>query len=284
MTASLRETQTRFWELLQAPHGVEARAAALREAGGIVDETLADWIEGGPRLDPVAQLEIHSNMYFVRLHDCLVEDFPKLRDWLGADVFRNLIVDYVLAHPPSHFSLRELGRALPDFVSSHAVHGEDRLAAGIAALEWARVDVFDDRDSTPLTREDLVVEAAADPEAFRVALLPATRLIRVAAPVLPLWRRLETGISTDPAAESVGDRAEACSVLVWRSETGIRHRSLDADEARALAVLRSTPATVVRLAESVLEGADPAASNEAASRRFAEILDRWTHDGVLVAA
>jgi len=39
---------------------------------------------------------------------------------------------------------------------------------------------------------------------------------------------------------------------------------------------------VVRLAEWVLEGGEPDATDEAASRRFAEILDRWIHDGLLV--
>jgi len=281
VTTSLRELQALFWQLLQAPEGVEARWAAMRDAGWTAHGDLSDCIAPSARMTPVEHLEIYSNMYFVRLRDCLEEDYPKLCEWIGPESFRRLVVDYLLAHPPSHFSLREVGRALPGFLSSHPLHGKDEQLAGLAALEWARVDVFDERDAEPVSRETLVAEAAADPDGFSVSLIPASRILPVAAGVLPLWRRLDTGVEAAPDASRA---AEPAVVLVWRRDSSIRHRSLASDEARALEGLRSKPATVVRLAERVLAGSDLDASHDAGPQRFAEILDRWTHDGILVRA
>ncbi len=212
----LRRTQELFWRLVSAPEGVAQGAADLRRADLLEAEDLAFLVPRDERLSPVERLDIYADMYFYRLRDCLAEDFPRLASWVGDAHFHNLATDYVLAHPPSHFSLRELGRALPEFLADHALAEEFPVLAELAQLEWARVDVFDDADAVPLSRQALLEDGSSAPETFAVRLIPSARLFRIDASVLPLWKRLgaegapaEVDATPTPAGSTHG-------VRVWR--------------------------------------------------------------------
>ncbi len=189
----LRGVEELFWKLITAPEGVVRGAAELHREGSLESEDLSFLVPPNDRLGSAEQLDIYADMYFHRLHDCLAEDFPVLVARLGGARFHNLVTDYLLAHAPTHFSLRELGRALPGFLESHALDRELPTLADLARLEWARADVFDDADAVPLSREQLLELGASEPERSALALIPAARLLRLDASVLPLWKRVDAG-------------------------------------------------------------------------------------------
>jgi hypothetical protein len=278
---TLRETQDLVWRLLVAPEGVVRGVAALREQGALEGDDLSFLVRSDDRLGAVERLDIYADMYFYRLSDCLAEDFPKLKALLGAVRFHNLVTDYLLAHPPAHFSLRELGRALPDWLDSHPLSRELEAIADLARLEWARVDVFDESDAAPLSRSELLERAAADPAAFRFGLAPATRLLRVAAAVLPVWKGLEEGGSPEPGA--CRTRGGLQAVMVWRKDLAILHRSLAADEAHCLEALGEGPLDVARLGELLLEAQPPGGKPDGLPERLAGLLERWSRDAILTA-
>ena len=189
----LRGAQELFWKLITAPEGVARGAAELHREGALESEDLSFLVPPGEKLGSAEQLDIYANMYFHRLHDCLAEDFPALMARLGGARFHNLVTDYLLAHPSTDFSLRELGRALPDFLASHALEREFPALADLARLEWARVDVFDEADAAPLSREEVLERGASEPEKLGLALIPAARLLCLDASALPLWKQLDAG-------------------------------------------------------------------------------------------
>ncbi|MDH3213394.1 MAG: DNA-binding domain-containing protein [Myxococcales bacterium] len=245
----LRGVQSLFWRLVAAPEGV---------AAAVGSEDLSYLIRPDARLGAVERLDIYADMYFYRLRDCLAEDFPKLAARVGAAHFHNLVTDYLLAHPPRHFSLRELGRALPDFTGSHALERSFPALADLARLEWARVEVFDDADAAPLCWQRLLEGGAAAPESFAATLIPSARLLRLDASVLALWRG-------DPA-----EPGERIGVRVWRKGFAVHHRSLATDEERCLRELAAGGVTLARLGELV--GNAP---------RLAALLDLWARDGLI---
>jgi len=276
----LRGAQELFWRLITAPEGVAPGAAELRREGALDSEDLSFLVLPGERLDPAEQLDIYANMYFHRLHDCLAEDFPALKTRLGGARFHNLATDYLLAHPPTHFSLRELGRALPDFLASPRLERELPALADLARLEWARVDVFDEADAAPLSREQVLERAASEPERFAPALIPAARLQRLDASVLPLWKRLDAGEGAGgEAALANGD--QRCGVRVWRKGFAIFHRSMQPDEERCLEALASGGATLAELAALLAEAQPPGVTEADLAQRFAALLDLWTQDEIL---
>lgn len=275
----LAELQRIVWRLLVAPEGVAAGVRALRREGVLADDDLSFLVRPDARLGPVERLDIYADMYFYRLRDCLAEDFPKLRAVLGDARFHNLVTDYLLAHPSTHYSLRELGRALPGFLESHPPADSMPAIADLARLEWERVDVFDAQDAVPLSRERLLERAAVAPGAFALRLVPAARRIRLAAGTLPVWRRIEAGDA--PGPDACREAGEPRDVLVWRKGLSVLHRALEPDEARCLDALLAGPVSVAGLGDRLLDGA---ASSERASERLAMLLESWTRDALLVDA
>jgi hypothetical protein len=278
----LRGVQELFWKLVTAPEGVVPGAAGLHREGALESEDLSFLVPPTGRLGPAEQLDIYADMYFHRLRDCLAEDFPALLARLGGARFHNLVTDYLLAHPSSHFSLRELGRALPGFLGGHPLGRELPALADLARLEWARADVFDEADGAPLSREELLRLGAADPEEARLSLIPAVRLLRLDASVLPLWKRLDAGENAgEEAASPAAPHGETSAVRVWRKGFAIFHRSMPPDEERCLQMLARGGASLAALGE-LLAGAELRGAPEAElAQRFAELLDLWTEDEIL---
>jgi len=278
----LRGVEELFWKLITAPEGVVRGAAELHREGALESEDLSFLVSPNDRLGSAAQLDIYADMYFHRLRDCLAEDFPVLVTRLGDARFHNLVTDYLLAHPPTHFSLRELGRALPGFLESHALEREFPALIDLARLEWARADVFDDADAIPLSREEVLELGASEPEKPGLTLIPAARLLRLDASVLPLWKRLDGGEGAGEEATSAArPRGETSGVRVWRKGFAIFHRSMQPDEERCLEALASGGASLAELGEILADAEPPDAPETKLAQRFAALLDLWARDEIL---
>jgi hypothetical protein len=278
----LRGVQDLFWKLITAPEGVAQGAVELHRQGALASGDLSFLVSPDATLNSAERLDIYADMYFYRLRDCLAEDFPALRAHLGEARFHNLVTDYLLAHPPTHFSLRELGRALPGFLASHALERELPALTDLARLEWARVDVFDDADAAPLSREEVLERGTSEPERFVLVLIPAARLLRLDASVLPLWKRLDAGGGAAQEAASAGGRRGATRALrVWRKGFAIFHRSMQPDEGRCLEALASGGATLARLGELAAGAQPPDVTETELAERFAALLELWAQDEIL---
>ena len=246
---NLRGAQSLFWRLVSAPEGV-AKALGSDDLSFLVRPDL--------RLGAVERLDIYADMYFYRLRDSLAEDYPKIAARIGAAHFHNLVTDYLLAHPSRHFSLRELGRALPGFLRTHPLERSFPALADLARLEWARLDVFDDADAAPLTRQRLLLEGASAPETFALGLIPSARLLRIDACALAHWK----GDAAEPG--------ETTGVRVWRKGFGVHHRSTETDEEECLQRMASEGATLAQLGGMLGD-----------AQRFASLLELWARDGLL---
>jgi len=116
----------------------EAIAAA---AGHGVDCETA--IVGSDRLSAKQRLEIYLVSYRARLIECLRAEFPVLRRFVGDQVFDLFAGAYLGAHPPSSYTLFDLGAGFADFLEAtrpqpHDGRGTlDALPASLARLERA---------------------------------------------------------------------------------------------------------------------------------------------------
>jgi hypothetical protein len=199
LSASL---QRRFWAAITHRGDVEARA---RELG----------------LDP--RVCVYAWMYFARLHDTLRDDFPRLAAYLGDEAFSELVADYLAEHPSRNPSLRYFGAALPELVARHPTSERAPGAADLAALDWARVEVFDD-EHAPV--------ASLNPAVFATQTLraiPALRLVRTTHRIQETWRCADVGEAIPPP------RPGGETFLVWRRGFVVHHRVVDRTEESALA-------------------------------------------------
>ncbi|MBA2542820.1 MAG: putative DNA-binding domain-containing protein [Deltaproteobacteria bacterium] len=244
----LAEIQRRFYELVTAGEGA-------------IDPGLL----GGSR-----RLDVYAEMYVARLVDVLADDYPKLRSVLGAEPFQTLVAAYLRARPPRSFTIRDAGEALAAYLETR-----DDLppwAADLARLERARVEVFDGPDREPSTREDLARIPIEEFPDLAIELVPSSELVPIGWTVDDLWSAIEDDTTIEAPTE--------CNrtVLVWRRDLGVLHRTLDGDEAELVPFL-ARRATMAALSERLveLEVVGP-------ETRLVELLGRWLDGAALVCS
>ena len=209
----LGELQRLFW------------AIATREQDGPRIEP-SDVFVDTARLDAAARMHIYANMYVWRQIDALREDFPALAAVMGDDPFRAFAEAYVRACPSTHHSLSRLGQHVATFLTERPGGRPD--LRDLAALEWARVEVFEELAVAVALPETLREIAAADFSTRSLRVVPALRLLRLDHDVLAVWQEIEDEL---PPSEA---RPQLTFAAVWRKEFDVFHVRLEPDEARAL--------------------------------------------------
>lgn len=265
-TPSLAETQALLWTLLTAPEGVAAGLARLDPAQHARALLL---VRGDQRLSAVERLDVYANMYFYRLRDCLKEDFVATCAVVGEANFHNLITDYLLVHPPAHFSLRYAGQHVPAFMNGHPLSESWPYLADLATLEWSITEAFDAPDAAPLTAATLATIPEDRWAMLRFAVSPSLRLLDLRWPVHEIWRQTQDG-------ETPGSVEPARTVLrVWRQDLRVFHRPIDADEHAGICALVAG-ASFADVCERIIE-----ADESGGPERAFSLLSAWISDGVL---
>lgn len=267
---SLRATQALFYELVVAPEGVERGLGNL----GLERGQLEELIVSDERLDAVGRLDLYANMYFYRLLDVLRADYPKVLAVVGEAEFHNLATDYLLACRPSHPSIADAGRRLPEFLSRHRLNGPRPWLSDLARIEWARLEVYDDAEAKPLRVSDLVSLAADLFASLPLPLVPASRLLALSSRADLVWRAIEAGL---PEPAYVG--TESTVTLVWRKDVTVFHRQVEGEEAELISRLVAG-APFGALCEFLGETLPV----DAAAQRAFEWLARWIGDELIAAA
>jgi hypothetical protein len=218
---------------------------------------------GGDLVDELVgsgDIGVYARMYASRLYDTLAEDYPKLLAALGEPRFDELVARYFRAHPPSSFTLRDAGLALERFLRDSGFGPP--WAADLAALERARVEVFDGAEAEPLTQDEVAALGDELP-GLTLAWVPSSVVVPLAWTVDDAWSAIEDG---QPFVEPI---AEPRVVLVWRRDITVLHRTLDPDEGR-LAPQIATGAAFSDACAVLGE-----LHGDAASGRAVELLLRW---------
>lgn len=266
----LLRLQRRFFSLITAPQGV---APGLRELAGQDPDIapLNGWIDAADETAAIERLDVYADMYFFRLLDALQQDYPKLTSLVGAANFHNLVTDYLLVHPSRYASIRHIGRHLPAFIQGHALTKTWPGLPDLAQLEWARGEVFDAANSTPLQAADL---ATIQPESWaelRFGLIPALRILDLQLPMDAVWLALDRG---EPQPQDASEAAPF-SMVVFRNGLVAYHRRANQGEAAALRALLAG-SSFGELCASL-----EATHGEDAAPVAFSLLKLWLEDGLL---
>lgn len=137
--STLREIQHRMATAVMQP--LTAKDAVPRRLRTEAEEI----IKPNDRLSSLERLEIYSRSYWFRVLDSLVEDFPGVRAIVGVREFHALSRDYLVAHPSTSFTLRNLGSRFVSWLEVHAerLNVDHDLVLDMARLEWAHIEAFD---------------------------------------------------------------------------------------------------------------------------------------------
>ena len=112
-------------------------------------------IKANDRLTSLERLEIYSRSYWFRVLDSLVEDFPGVRAIVGVQAFHSMSRDYLVEHPSTSFTLRNLGSHFVEWLerNAHRAQPNESLALDMARLEWAQIEAFDGSQLRAVTPE-----------------------------------------------------------------------------------------------------------------------------------
>jgi hypothetical protein len=234
-------------------------------------------IAGDARASAEERLHVYAHMYRARIAEALESQFPRLARLLAADDFGELAAAYIADEPSRHPSLRDVGERLPAWLEARRADAPE--LAGLAALEWARADVFDLVDEPAMT-----LESVRDWPPDRFAELPlrlmtAHRLVTVAAGTARLWDSLGIDVGGGATDREALAQAEIETLIVWRDGTVVYHRLVDAAERAALELAaQGTHFGVVCESLLVTHGEERAAGQSYAW------MSTWLADGVLRSA
>ena len=265
---TLDQTQQLFWKLIAAPEGVAPGLAALSPSERGVADAL---VREDARLSAVERIDIYADMYFYRIRDCLREDFATVCAVIGEAAFHNLITDYLLVHPSTHFSLRYVGRHLPAFVRSHTFGTQWPYLADLALLEWTILEAFDALDAEPLDAAALAAVPQDRWPDLRFTPTPSLHLLDVGWPVHEIWRQAQAG------EEQVEPQPADTCVRLWRQDLRVFHRPIDAAERAALDVLRHG-ASFATVCAHIINCTGETEGPE----RALNLLSDWLTDGLLI--
>jgi hypothetical protein len=249
---------------MSAPALRDLQQLFFRSLGGDVNPSLRDVVCSTPALDADHRLAIYADMYFWRLRGVLAEDFEKTAAVLGDETFMAAARAYLEAHPSEHPSVRHVGRRFAEHLAARLPAGASPWAADLAALEWARVEVFDAADATPVRPADLGTVAPDDWAGLRFTAIPALALVETAWPVQRAWGDPSAALTPEPTV-----------IRVWRQDQLVSHCAVDASEHEALRrLLAGEPFGVICEAFADLDGEEAGAAAGA-------LLLRWIEDGLI---
>lgn len=201
-------------------------------AGDVDPRALEDCFAGTIGLPAADRVAIYADMWFWRQAEALAAEFPAVAACLGEERFQALCRDYLRAHPSEHHDIGRLGHRLASFLRRQPPSERSDLG-DLAALEWARSEVFFEAPAIPAGREAL---AALGPEELvggRLRFVPALRLLALAHPAHESWTRALRGGQPVPVLPA------PTHLAVWRAGHEVFHAPVDRHEALALSAALS---------------------------------------------
>jgi hypothetical protein len=274
---SLDTAQHWLRRLITEPEGVEAGLAAVSDPQGA---QLAALIRGDRGIAAVDRLSVYANAYFARLRACLRDDFPALARALGPAAFHDLVKTYLMMHPPTRPSLRHAGAHLAEHLATEPFAEifarRCGYAADLARLEWAMVEAFYAQDAPTLTRDELAAVAPERWPSLRFEAAPSLQLLTCAWPAPAVRERFDC----EPA-ETAWDEApdlanDTTHIRVWRSEEGVRYRTMERIELDALNSARAGEDFA-----AICDRLVPKLGEAAAASKAAAWLSSWVREGLL---
>jgi len=164
-----------------AAAGVRSRPARKLLPEAAVD--LENVVLPSRALSSVERLDIYAHMYYARLLEILVEEYPTTRQILGRHEFTHACRRFLERNPSKSRTLNLLSERFPEFLGRSLPRGHrNGLAVDVARIERAMEDVFDARRAEPLTAAEFTGIGAADWQHVRLTLVPALRFLKLRYP------------------------------------------------------------------------------------------------------
>lgn len=234
-------------------------------------------VPGTREFDTATRLGIYEYAFVSRLVEALTKTYPALQFTLGEKQFTKLIVEYIKHKPPAHFSIRYYGDELSNFISDYLSGTKAKCLSELARWEWLLAEAFDAKDVQPIGKSTMATVAPEQWPMLRFTLSPSFHRFAMHTNALQFWKAHSNDQSNEASRPTRWRIAKQVEWAIWRADLNSYFRSLKADEAHAIDVVRRGE-SFSTLCESLTEFGY--ADN--APLRAATLLSQWFDDGWIV--
>jgi len=174
---------------------------------------------------PERRLGVYHTNTIVSLTDVLKAAFPVVARIVGDRFFLAMAKVFIEAHPPTQPTLFRYGHDLPTFLGAFPPAESMPYLAGVARLEWARIEAYFAEDCVPMDPTQLAEIAPEMLSQVSFSLHPALRLIDSAFPIFEIWAVNQADHDVIPGI----DFGHAECGLVMRRDQTVVQRLLNED-------------------------------------------------------
>ncbi len=193
-----------------------------------VDNYIAD---GGP-INKQTRLDIYSNAYTLRLRGVIDTDHEILSYYLGDDLFDQLVVGYINAHPSNHTSLRDFCSNVPNHLQNNTPFNQHPVIAELARFEQTLLFAFDANDSVTANILDLNKLTVEDWPGIKIRFHPSMQLFQSIYNCVETWQALKQQ-NTPPDAQKL----DYSTWIVWRNAQRVTEfKSLELSELESIQI------------------------------------------------
>lgn len=215
-------------------------------------------------------LAVYRNGYRARLLEAIKASFPRVQALVGEEGFAAAAAHHLILHPPSGWSLDEVGRGFDTTLK--ALFPNDPEVAELAWLEWEMQQMFVCADENALHPQEFARQvqhySGEDWQHLRLQFRPGLQLRWMHSNCAATWE----GAAGDTATEV---STEPALLLLWRQNLEPRFRLLDAEEADALRIMQPG-GSFGEMCERLL-----ASSGAHGVQLAGAILGRWVEQGLI---
>jgi hypothetical protein len=268
-TPALDRIQHWMQAAIMHPDGVVA-GMETPEARAAIDAGSADeLLTRSKALTAVERLGIYGSAYYLRLLECMREEFPAVTHCLGEETFNSFAAAYLQKYPSRSYTLCQLGAKFPQFLVETRPEREEgepevswpEFLADLALFEWTFREVFDGPGTEGKEILDEAKIRAVPPERWPEARLipaPCLRLLALRFPVHEYHAEVR-----EEKSPHVPEPAETLLAMTRRNYV-VRHSPLTAPEYRLLNSLvagRCVGEAITEVAQSASAPLDQLAEN-----------------------
>ncbi|MGH8251493.1 MAG: HvfC/BufC family peptide modification chaperone [Steroidobacteraceae bacterium] len=225
-------------------------------------------------LTSAERLEIYAHMYYARLLEILVAEYPVTRRILGPGAFARACRQFIRRNPSRHRTLNRLSEKFPAFLVRQLPPGNrSGLATDVARIERAMEEVFDARRAEPLTAAEFAALSENDWQRVKLDVNPALAMLKLRYPANDYMNAARRG--DKPRIP----RPRASFAIVYRRGFQVFRRDQDPEQFKLLAALVAGRA----LAQAVRSSIGARAGNaERAAKRLGGWFREWAAAGLFV--
>ncbi len=255
-------------EVIAHPGAPEDALAAAQAEHNVPLAQLGELIRPSATLTPAERVGVYHGMYLLRMKEALAADYPALQHFLGEPAFTELITAYVQKYPSRSYSLNPLSDHLPAFIADADAPTLPRAAFchDLARLELTISQVFDAKETPPLSPARIAAVAAADWERARLSPVAAHCLLELRYNVNAYLQSVRDQSPTAPRP-----RRKDSFVLIYRRDYRVYRLELGRPARDLLTALFAGTPLGEAIARTCQHGDRPPSQNQ---------LFRWFRDWV----